>query len=96
MPNEENKIKEKRNYAFSQHKACEWFPCHKVSNPVDFNCLFCFCPLYALGKECGGNFSYDNKIGIKDCSGCLLPHQRSSYDYIVEKCRILVEKSKED
>ncbi len=25
--------------------------CHKNADPDDFNCLFCYCPLYALGGE---------------------------------------------
>ena len=43
-------------YRFFQHSACEFFPCHKTDRPEDFNCLFCYCPLYALGRRCGGNF----------------------------------------
>lgn len=37
-----------------------------------FNCLFCFCPLYLKGAECGGNFRYTEK-GVKDCSQCMFP-----------------------
>ena len=43
-------------YSFTQHRACEFFPCHKTDHPEDFNCLFCYCPLYTLGSKCGGNF----------------------------------------
>ena len=32
-------------------------PCHKTVGE-SFNCLFCYCPLYALGDQCGGNFTY--------------------------------------
>ena len=39
------------NYKFVQNKACEYFPCHKTSDPENFNCLFCFCPLYMLKQE---------------------------------------------
>ena len=45
------------NYAFFQNKDCEYFPCHKCADAENFNCLFCYCPLYALGDECGGNSS---------------------------------------
>ena len=65
-------------YSFTQHTACEFFPCHKTSHPEDFNCLFCYCPLYTLGSKCGGNFRYLEN-GVKDCSDCLLPHGRGSY-----------------
>ena len=40
----------------------------------EFNCLFCYCPLYVLGPDCGGNFSY-TEDGVKDCSACTLPHE---------------------
>ena len=46
------------HYKFFQNKECEYFPCHKVKNTENFNCLFCYCPLYALGDKCGGNFKY--------------------------------------
>ena len=46
------------HFKFFQNKKCEYFPCHKTKNEEDFNCLFCYCPLYALGDKCGGNFKY--------------------------------------
>ena len=55
------------HYKFFQNEKCEYFPCHKCENTADFNCLFCYCPLYALGDKCGGNFCY-TEGGIKDCS----------------------------
>ncbi len=73
-----------RKYAFFQHKECEFFPCHKTSKPEDFNCLFCYCPLYALGSKCGGAFKYTD-TGFKDCSGCMFPHVRANYDKILER-----------
>ena len=69
------------NYKFFSHTACEYFPCHKTADAADFNCLFCYCPLCALGEDCGGDFSYTQK-GVKDCSACLLPHRRENYDAI--------------
>lgn len=73
-----------KNYKFVQNKKCEFFPCHKIDDPTKFNCLFCFCPLYALGNKCGGNFSYTDK-GIKDCSDCTIPHDEGGYEYIISK-----------
>lgn len=67
-----------------QNRACQFFPCHKVTDDSAFNCLFCYCPLYTLGDRCGGNCSYTD-TGIKDCSGCLLPHSPGGYDYINSK-----------
>ena len=58
---------EECRYSFFQHTQCEFFPCHKTAKPEDFNCLFCYCPLYALGDKCGGNFKW-GLGGLKDCS----------------------------
>ncbi|QZE15796.1 cysteine-rich small domain-containing protein [Halosquirtibacter laminarini] len=71
------------NYKFSQHKACEFFPCHKVKDDSTFNCLFCYCPLYMLKDQCGGSFKYTN--GVKDCSDCLLPHSPKAFDHVMSK-----------
>jgi Zn-finger protein len=70
-----------KNYSYFSHKECEYFPCHKGADENNFNCLFCYCPLYALGSKCGGNFVYLTN-GIKDCSNCLYPHLRENYDEI--------------
>lgn len=72
----------KDNYKYFSHTNCEYFPCHSQADKDNFNCLFCYCPLYILGENCGGNFIYlDN--GIKDCSNCLKPHKRENYDEII-------------
>ena len=81
------------NYKFFQHQNCEYFPCHKTDKPEDFNCLFCYCPLYALGKDCGGNFTY-TESGIKDCSGCLIPHRRENYARIMAKMEQVITLAK--
>ena len=72
------------NYDFFQHKECEYFPCHQGADPETFSCLFCYCPLYALGDKCGGSFTYTEN-DIKDCSNCLIPHGRNSLSYITER-----------
>ncbi|MGI6736533.1 MAG: cysteine-rich small domain-containing protein [Anaerovoracaceae bacterium] len=84
------------NYKFVQNSRCEYFPCHQGLEKKDFNCLFCYCPLYALGRDCGGAFRYDPETGIKDCSDCLLPHRRQQYDRIVRSCGRLIELVRED
>ncbi|MBE6983983.1 MAG: metal-binding protein [Ruminococcaceae bacterium] len=81
------------HYKFFQNKECEYFPCHKCENTENFNCLFCYCPLYALGDRCGGNFTY-TESGIKDCSRCLIPHKRENYGYIMEKMGEVIELTK--
>lgn len=72
------------HYDFFQNKECEYFPCHKGVAAEEFSCIFCYCPLYCLGENCGGNFRYTEK-GIKDCSGCVRPHRRGNYGNICEK-----------
>lgn len=72
-----------QNFKFINHRECEYFPCHKVSDDSKFNCLFCYCPLYTLGKDCGGNYKVTH--GVKDCSDCLIPHSENGYDYIMSK-----------
>ena len=81
------------NYKFFQNLECEYFPCHKGADPENFNCLFCYCPLYALGENCGGGFTY-TETGVKDCSACLRPHRRDGYEKIMEKLPALLELAK--
>jgi Zn-finger protein len=82
---------DKKNYKFFQHKTCEFFPCHNIDeNQIqNFNCLFCYCPLYALGANCGGNF-YWSEQGIKVCTNCTFPHQKENYDQVIKKLKGLV------
>lgn len=72
-------------YRFFENKECEYYPCHKAER---INCLFCFCPLYER-DDCGGGYRLiegENGEKIKDCSGCLLPHDPDSgYDYVTER-----------
>lgn len=75
---------EGKGYSFFQNRGCEYFPCHQTSKPEDFNCLFCYCPLYALGDRCGGNFRY-TEDGVKACDGCMFPHVRKNYGRVLEK-----------
>ena len=81
------------NYDFFQNSACEFFPCHECADPETFSCMFCYCPLYALGDKCGGNFTY-TKEGIKDCSNCMVPHRRENYLRIMAKLDDVLELAK--
>lgn len=76
------------SYRFFENKACKYFPCHKGLE--EFNCLFCYCPLYREEK-CLGNPIYSEKgeQKIKDCSNCTFPHQPENYDKIIQflKCK---------
>lgn len=72
------------SYRYFANRACKYFPCHEGADPEDFNCLFCYCPLYALGRGCGGNFRY-NERGYKDCTGCLFPHRAANYERVTAR-----------
>lgn len=75
---------ETHQYPFFTHRECKYFPCHEGVDPDEFNCLFCYCPLYALGPECGGDFSYSEK-GYKDCTGCTKLHVGDNGTKIVKE-----------
>ena len=81
------------SFKFYQNKSCPHFPCHAGSDPDSFNCWFCYCPLYALGDKCGGGFCYTS-AGIKDCSGCLIPHSSGGYDRIMARMNAVLELAK--
>lgn len=70
------------SYRFFENKECQYFPCHKGLD--DFNCLFCYCPLY-LRENCPGKPRYIERDGrtIKDCTDCNFPHRPDSYDALI-------------
>ncbi len=69
------------SHRFFSNRACAYFPCHEGLDPENFNCLFCFCPLYGL-RACGGSPAWLPN-GVKDCSGCLRPHRPEGYEAII-------------
>lgn len=84
----------KNNFSFFQNRDCEYFPCHKTNDEENFNCLFCYCPLYALADQCGGNFTYIEQpdgSAIKDCSNCMVPHSNAGYMHVMTKYPQLAE-----
>jgi len=81
------------DHSFFQNRECAYFPCHQNADPENFNCLFCYCPLYALGDRCGGCFTY-TQGGIKDCSACLRPHKRENYEAILASMDKILEMAK--
>jgi len=81
------------NYKFVQNTKCEYFPCHQLKEE-DFNCLFCYCPLYALKDKCGGNPQF-LEDGTKDCSDCVLPHYKEKgFDFIMNRIQDILELGK--
>ena len=76
-------------YKFFQNKQCEYFPCHKGIKEEDFNCLFCYCPLYTLGRSCGGRCEFLEN-GVKSCMNCGFPHHRNNYDKINDRFKDIV------
>ena len=88
--NKGTEAQESHNYSFFSHRSCEFFPCHKGISAEDFNCLFCYCPLYVLGAQCGGSPRFLEN-GIKDCSDCNFPHHRTNYSSVTGKFQELME-----
>ena len=84
-----------KEYSFFSHVKCELFPCHDTQDKENFNCLFCYCPLYYLGSECGGNFAYTSS-GVKNCINCTLPHERDNYGYVTDQLKEIVRKIKQE
>ncbi len=77
------------SYRFFQNRECKFFPCHEVQDEDDFNCLFCYCPLY-LDDNCIGSPEYiitGRGQRIKDCSSCLVVHSPEMYDKVIAHLR---------
>ena len=72
------------HFSFYQNRECEYFPCHEGVPEEEFSCLFCYCPLYALGKKCGGNCQY-TELGLKDCTHCTFPHKPENYYSVISR-----------
>lgn len=72
----------KNSHRFFENRECKYFPCHKGTG--EFNCLFCFCPLYAK-ENCPGNPTYLERGGrkIKSCTNCSFPHYPENYDKVI-------------
>lgn len=71
------------SYQFFQNTECKYFPCHK--DVEEINCLFCYCPLYAM-HPCPGTCTYLEYQGkkIKECTNCTFPHKAENYDIIMK------------
>lgn len=81
---------EQKHFSFFQNKECEYFPCHEGVAEQQFNCLFCYCPLYTLGKECGGNPIFLEN-GMKDCSACTFPHVVDNYAEVMVRLNKVIK-----
>lgn len=71
------------SYKYFKNDKCQYFPCHDVSEEkkAEFNCLFCYCPLYCI-QDCGGNYEVLLN-GKKDCTSCTLPH--FDFEFVISK-----------
>ena len=70
--------------SFFTNRSCKSFPCHDVPE-AEFNCMFCYCPLYDY-DDCGGNYVWNDK-GIKNCKNCAFPHFRDNYPKVIKKLK---------
>ena len=80
----------KNSHRFFENKECKYFPCHEGVD--DFNCLFCYCPLYQL-ENCPGNPIYKEKEDrkIKVCKNCTFPHKPENYDVVVGRIKTVLK-----
>ena len=56
---------------------------------ADFNCKFCYCPLFFM-RDCGGTYVLTD--GKKDCSMCVIPHQPDNTPMLLDKLSDVVER----
>lgn len=89
----EKEFWKEKKFSYFCNRECEYFPCHEGVDIENFNCLFCCCPLYPLGEQCGGDFTYLSN-GYKDCSHCTYPHKRENYGKIIERYTEIIEMMK--
>ena len=83
----------KQSYKFFQNRECEYFPCHEMDNLDEFNCLFCYCPLYFMGQECGGDYEY-SATTVKMCTKCIVPHNGDKgYETVLKKLKVEFSRS---
>ena len=63
-----NQYWENKHYAYFCNRECEYFPCHKGADPENFNCLFCYCPLYVFAAaESLPTFPTDTRTAAAVC-----------------------------
>lgn len=69
------------SYRYFENHACKYYPCHEGME--NMNCLFCYCPLYAL-EACPGDYHYIESNGkrVKECTACTFPHRAENYEII--------------
>lgn len=83
------------SFCYFKNTDCVFYPCHEIKEGDDFfNCLFCYCPLYTLGRDCGGNFKYLDG-DIKDCSNCMLPHSPAGFATVSARYPEVAERLRE-
>lgn len=74
------------SHRYFKNDKCKYYPCHKIEEGQDFNCLFCYCPMNCY-EDCPGTPRYITRESgkrIKDCTNCTFPHIPENYDYIVQ------------
>ena len=77
----------KNSSAYFANRECRYYPCHaEAKDWENFNCLFCYCPLYML-SDCPGTpvrRRLPSGSEYKDCTGCTFPHRPENYDAVKE------------
>lgn len=63
----------KNSYKFFENLGCKYYPCHSGIKKGEFNCLYCFCPIFVVCKR-------HSKSG---CEFCKVPHDKGSYKFMM-------------
>lgn len=72
------------NSKWFRNSDCEYFPCHVGVDYNDFNCKYCYCPLFSL--DCDGEFIILDG-GMKSCMNCTFPHDKNNNGEILRMLR---------
>ena len=64
-------------------RKCKYFPCHERVAEREFDCMWCYCPLYEI--DCAGRYEIVGKDMVKDCTNCIMPHAKEGIKYILRR-----------
>jgi Zn-finger protein len=65
-------------------KDCNYYPCHDGIIEEEYQCEFCFCPIYPCNIEKTGGKIISGRDGsqIWDCSDCIIVHEKENFNKI--------------
>ncbi|WP_432490175.1 cysteine-rich small domain-containing protein [Flavonifractor plautii] len=72
--------REGRTFSFSSNKAWERYPCRSMQK--GWNSAACSAIVRCICWAERAEMLHHLENGVKDCSKCLIPHQRDNYGYL--------------